>query len=51
VRAFGERVYGVPPEQVIGTAGKVKYQYGADGKPMLVKLPEVLLVDDKTRKP
>ncbi len=47
VRAFAEAVYGVPPEQVIGSAGKTKYEYGKDGKPMLVKLPEVLLIDDR----
>ena len=40
VRAFAESVYGVPPEQVIGSAGKVKYEYDRDGKPVLVKLPE-----------
>ena len=51
VRAFAEGVYGIPPEQVIGTAGKVKYQYDQNGKPVLVKLPEVLLVDDKGGKP
>jgi phosphoglycolate phosphatase-like HAD superfamily hydrolase len=51
VRAFAEKVYGVPPEQVIGTAGKTKYEYDANGKPMLIKLPEVLLVDDKVGKP
>jgi phosphoglycolate phosphatase-like HAD superfamily hydrolase len=51
VRAFAEKVYGVPPEQVIGSAGKVKYEYDKAGKPMLVKLPEVLLIDDKAGKP
>ena len=51
VRAFAEGVYGTLPEQVIGTAGKVKYQYDQNGKPVLVKLPEVLLVDDKGGKP
>jgi hypothetical protein len=51
VRAFAEPVYGVPPEQVIGSAGKVKYDYDKDGNPMLVKLPEVLLIDDKAGKP
>ncbi len=51
VRAFAEKVYGVPPEQVIGTAGKVKYEYDKEGNPMLVKLPEILLVDDKAGKP
>jgi phosphoglycolate phosphatase-like HAD superfamily hydrolase len=51
VRTFAEPVYGVPPEQVIGSAGKVKYDYDKDGNPMLVKLPEVLLIDDKAGKP
>ncbi|MCI0366124.1 MAG: haloacid dehalogenase-like hydrolase [Phycisphaerales bacterium] len=51
VRAFAQKTYGVPPEQVIGSAAKVKYEYGKDGEPVLVKLPEVLLIDDKTGKP
>jgi phosphoglycolate phosphatase-like HAD superfamily hydrolase len=51
VRAFSAQVYGVPVEQVIGTAGKVKYEYSPQGKPVLVKLPDVLLIDDKTGKP
>ena len=51
IRAYAEAVYGVPPEQVIGSAGTAKFEYGKDGKPMLVKLPAVLLVDDKGGKP
>jgi hypothetical protein len=51
VRVFANQVYGVPPEQVVGSAGKTKYEYGKDGKPMLVKLPEVFLIDDTTGKP
>jgi hypothetical protein len=51
VRTFAEKVYGVGPEQVIGSAGRVKYQYDKDGEPTLVKLPEVLLIDDKAGKP
>jgi phosphoglycolate phosphatase-like HAD superfamily hydrolase len=51
VRAFAEQVYGVPPEQVVGSMGKVKYEYDKEGRPELIKLPEVLLVDDKTGKP
>ena len=51
VRVFAEPVYGVPPEQVIGSAGKVKYESGRDGKPELIKLPAVLLVDDFGGKP
>ncbi|HEX7215094.1 MAG TPA: hypothetical protein VF578_12850, partial [Methylomirabilota bacterium] len=41
----------VPPEQVIGSAGQTKYGYGKDGKPTLIKLPKVLLIDDKEGKP
>jgi phosphoglycolate phosphatase-like HAD superfamily hydrolase len=51
VRAFAQPTYGVPPEQVVGSMGKVKYQYDKDGNPELIKLPEVLLIDDKTGKP
>ncbi len=51
VRAFAERVYGVPPEQVIGSAGKTKYEYAKGGQPVLVKLPDVLFIDDKVGKP
>ncbi len=51
VRAFAEKVYGVPPQQVVGSAGKVKYEYDKEDKPILVKLPDVLLVDDKAGKP
>ena len=50
VRVFSARVYGVVAEQVIGSAGKVKYEE-RNGKPVLVKLPEALLVDDKAGKP
>jgi phosphoglycolate phosphatase-like HAD superfamily hydrolase len=51
VRVFSDQVYGVPPEQVVGSAGKTKYEYGSAGQPMLVKVPEILLVDDKAGKP
>lgn len=51
VRAFAGPTYGVPPEQVVGSMGKVKYEYDKEGKPELIKLPEVLLIDDKTGKP
>jgi phosphoglycolate phosphatase-like HAD superfamily hydrolase len=47
VRVYAEAVYGIPPEQVIGSAGQTKYEYGKDGKPVLVKLPKALLIDDK----
>jgi hypothetical protein len=51
VRAFAGQTYGVWPEHVVGSMGKVKYQYDKDGNPELIKLSEVLLVDDKTGKP
>jgi phosphoglycolate phosphatase-like HAD superfamily hydrolase len=51
VRAFAGQTYDVPPGQIVGSMGKVKYTYGKDGNPELIKLPEVLLVDDKAGKP
>jgi phosphoglycolate phosphatase-like HAD superfamily hydrolase len=50
MRAFCEEVYGIPPEQVVGSQGKLKYEM-RDGKPVLVKLPEAQFVDDKEGKP
>jgi hypothetical protein len=50
VRVFSERVYGIPPEQVIGSSGKLKFEL-RDGKPVLVKLPEIDFIDDKVGKP
>lgn len=51
VRSFAEVVYGVPPDQVIGSAAKTKFGYDKKGKPQLIKTSEVLFVDDKTGKP
>jgi len=51
VRTYSEKVYGIPPEQVVGTAGVVKYSYAKDGKPFLFKEPKLLLNDDFTGKP
>ena len=51
VRAYAEATYGIPPEQVVGTAGATKYGYGKDGKPFLNKEPRLLLNDDKAGKP
>jgi phosphoglycolate phosphatase-like HAD superfamily hydrolase len=50
IRAFAERVYGIPPEQVVGSTGKEKFEMRADG-PVLLKLPDVLFVDDGPGKP
>jgi hypothetical protein len=51
VRVYSERVYGIPPEQVVGSAGGTKYGYDKDGKPFLTKEPKLLLNDDNAGKP
>ncbi len=50
VRAYSEAVYGIPPEQVIGTAGGTSYGYAKDGKPVLTKEPKLLLNDNNAGK-
>lgn len=50
MRPWTEKVYGIPPEQVIGSSGGLKYEL-RDGKPALVKLPEIAHNDDKEGKP
>jgi len=50
VRVYAEETYGIPPEQVVGSAGAVSYQYGAKG-PVLIKEPKLLLNDDNAGKP
>lgn len=50
MRVFAEKVYGIPPEQVIGSSGKQALQY-RDGKPIIVKLPSLDFIDDKEGKP
>ena len=51
VRVYAEQVYGIPPEQVVGTAGGTKYGYDKDGKPFLTKEPKLLLNDNNAGKP
>ena len=51
VRVYSERVYGIPPEQVVGTAGGTTYSYDQDGKPILTKDPKLLLNDNNAGKP
>jgi phosphoglycolate phosphatase-like HAD superfamily hydrolase len=51
VRVYAEQVYGIPPEQVVGTAGGTKYGYDRDGKPVLTKEPRLLLNDNDAGKP
>jgi hypothetical protein len=50
MRPWTEKVYGVPPEQVVGSSVKTKYEM-RDGNPVLMRLPEVNFIDDKTGKP
>jgi len=51
VRVYAQEVYGIPPEQVVGTASGVKYSYDQDGKPFLTKEPKLLLNDNNAGKP
>ena len=45
-RMGSEKVYGIPPEQVVGTASATKYEYNKDGRPTLFKEPKLTLFDD-----
>ena len=51
VRVYAQRVYGIPPEQVVGSAAGTKFSYDKNGKPFLTKEPKLLLNDDKAGKP
>jgi phosphoglycolate phosphatase-like HAD superfamily hydrolase len=50
MRTFTQKVYGIPPEQVVGSTGQLKFEL-RDGKPALLKLPAIDLVDDGPGKP
>jgi hypothetical protein len=50
MRPWTEKVYGVPPEQVVGSSIKLKFEM-RDGKPLLMRLPEIDFVDDGPGKP
>lgn len=50
MRPWSERVYGIPPEQVIGSSIETKFEL-RDGKPVLVRLPKMNFIDDKAGKP
>lgn len=50
MRPWAEKVYGIPPEQVIGSSVKTKYEV-RNGKPVLVRLPQIDFIDDKSGKP
>ena len=51
VRVYAEQVYGIPPEQVVGTAGGTSYGYDKNGRPILIREPNLLLNDDNAGKP
>jgi phosphoglycolate phosphatase-like HAD superfamily hydrolase len=50
LRVFAEKTYGIPPEQVVGSSIKAGYEV-RNGKPVIVKLPEMNFIDDKEGKP
>jgi phosphoglycolate phosphatase-like HAD superfamily hydrolase len=51
VRQYAEKVYGIPPEQVVGTAGTTTFGYDKSGRPMLTKEAKLALYDDGPGKP
>ena len=51
VRVYSEKVYGIPPEQVVGTAGGTSYGYDKNGRPFLTKELKLLLNDNNAGKP
>ncbi len=51
VRVYSQQVYGIPPEQVVGTMGGTKFGYDKAGKPFLTKEPKLLLNNDRAGKP
>ena len=51
MRVFAEKVYGIPPEQVVGTSFVTKFQMGANGQPMLMREPKIEFLDDGAGKP
>ena len=51
MRPWTEKVYGIPPEQVVGSSGVTQVRAAPDGKPVLVKLPKVEFIDDGPGKP
>jgi phosphoglycolate phosphatase-like HAD superfamily hydrolase len=50
MRVWAEDAYGIPPDQVVGSSGKLKYEL-REGVPVIVKLPELEFIDDKAGKP
>ena len=50
MRPWTERIYNIPPEQVVGSSIKTKFEM-RNGRPVLVRLPEINFIDDKDGKP
>jgi phosphoserine phosphatase len=50
MRPWTEKIYGIPPEQVVGSSIKTRFEM-QDGRPVVFRLPEINFVDDKTGKP
>ena len=51
VRVYANQTYGIPPEEVVGTAGETKFGYDKSGKPFLIKEPKLLLNNNNAGKP
>jgi hypothetical protein len=51
VRVYSQKVYGIPPEQVVGSALATEYGYAKDGTPQLIKAPKLMLNDNNAGKP
>jgi phosphoglycolate phosphatase-like HAD superfamily hydrolase len=51
MRCFAEKVYGIPPEQVVGSSGVVKFEIDSNNKVKLIKEPKIEFVDDGPGKP
>lgn len=51
MRPWTEKIYGIPPEQVVGSSGVTKFEINAAGKPILMKMPQIEFVDDGPGKP
>ncbi|MCX5581734.1 HAD family hydrolase [Kaistia terrae] len=51
MRVYAEKAYGIPPQQVVGSSGVVKFELGTEGKPVLIKQPKIEFVDDGPGKP
>jgi len=51
VRVYSQKVYGIPPDQVVGSALATEYGYAKDGSPQLIKMPKLMLNDNNAGKP